>query len=62
MEKNNSKNMTHDIPCMTKLKNNLVNKLKSIQYSKEKLREQILHTGNIGQNKNKRGNINITKI
>ena len=56
-EKNNSKNMTHDIPYMTKLKNNLVNKLKSIQYSKEKLREQILHTGNIGQNKNKRGNI-----
>ena len=45
-EKNNSKNMTHDIPYMTKLKNNLVNKLKSIQYSKEKLREQILHTGN----------------
>ena len=56
-EKNNSKNMTHDIPYMTKLKNNLVNKLKSIQYSKEKLREQILNTGNIGQNKNKRGNI-----
>ena len=34
--------MTHDIPYMTKITNNLVNKLKSIQYSKEKLRQQIL--------------------
>ena len=41
-EKNNPKNMTHDIPYMTKITNNLVNKLKSIQYSKEKLRQQIL--------------------
>ena len=57
-EKNNSKNMTHDIPYMEKLTNNLVNKLKSIQYSKEKLRKQILNTGNTGQNLNKKENIN----
>ena len=56
-EKNNSKNMTHDIPYMAKLTNNLVNKLKSIQYSKEKLREQILNSGNTGKNQNKRGNV-----
>ena len=43
-EKNNPKNMTHDIPYMTKITNNLVNKLKSIQYSKEKLRLQIWKT------------------
>ena len=53
----NSKNMTHDIPYMAKLTNNLVNKLKSIQYSKEKLREQILKTGNTRQNQNKTGNV-----
>jgi len=49
-EKNNPKNMTHDIPYMTKITNNLVNKLKSIQYSKEKIRKQILNTGNADQN------------
>ena len=53
-EKNNSKNMTHDIPYMTKITNNLVNKLKSIQYSKEKLKKQILNTGNADQNLLKR--------
>ena len=57
-EKNNSKNMTHDIPYMTKITNNLVNKLKSIQYSKEKLRNQILNTGNVEQNLNKKGKAN----
>ena len=46
--------MTHDIPYMTKITNNLVNKLKSIQYSKEKLRNQILSTGNVEQNLNKK--------
>ena len=53
-EKNNSKNMTHDIPYVTKITNNLVNKLKSIQYSKEKIRKQILNTGNADQNLLKR--------
>ena len=53
-EKNNSKNMTHDIPYMTKITNNLVNKLKSIQYSKEKLRNQILKTEKIEQKLNKK--------
>ena len=57
-EKNNSKNMTHDIPYMTKITNNLVNKLKSIQYSKEKLRNQILNTGNAEQHLNKKAKAN----
>ena len=46
--------MTHDIPYLSKIKNNLVNKLKSIQYSKERLRKQILNTGNIEQRLNKK--------
>ena len=58
-DKMNSKNMTHDIPYVSKIKNNLVNKLKSIQYSKEKLRKQILNTGNIEQRLNKRLKMNI---
>ena len=48
-DKNNSKNLTHDIPYKTQIKNNLVNKLKYIQYSKEKLREEILKAGNLEQ-------------
>ena len=56
-EKNNPKNMTHDIPYMTKITNNLVNKLKSIQYSKEKLRQQILKT-NAEQNLLKKAKAN----
>ena len=63
-EKNNSKNMTHDIPYMAKITNNLVNKLKSIQFPKEKLRKQILNTGKREPNKNKNGQIKkiINKI
>jgi len=57
-EKINSKNMTHDIPYISKIKNNLVNKLKSIQYSKEKLRKQILNTGNLEQRLNKKLKMN----
>ena len=48
-DKNNSKNLTHDIPYKTQIKNNLVNKLKYIQYSKEKLRKEILKAGNLEQ-------------
>ena len=58
-EKINPKNMTHDIPFASKIKNNLVEKLKSIQFSKEKLRKQILNTGNIEQRLNKRFKMNI---
>ena len=57
-EKVNSKNMTHDIPYVSKIKNNLVNKLKSIQYSKERLRKQILNTGNIEQRLSKKLKMN----
>ena len=55
----NSKNMTHDIPYASKIKNNLVDKLKSIQYSKERLRKQILNTGNIEQRLNKKIKMNM---
>ena len=58
-EKINPKNMTHDIPFASKIKNNLVEKLKSIQYSKEKLRKQILNTGNIEQRLNTKIKMNI---
>ena len=58
-EKVNPKNMTHDIPFASKIKNNLVEKLKSIQYSKERLRKQILNTGNIEQRLNKKIKMNI---
>ena len=56
-DKNNSKNMTHDV-FMTKINNNLINKLKSIHYSKDKLRKQILNTGKRDQNLNKKGKNN----
>ena len=58
-EKINSKNMTHDMPYASKIKNNLVNKLNSIQYSKERLRKQILNTGIIEQRLNKKIKINV---
>ena len=54
----NSKNMTHDIPYISKIKNNLVSKLKSIQFSKERLRKQILNTGNIEQRLSKKLKMN----
>ena len=58
-DKINSKNMTHDLPYSNKINNNLVDKLKSIQYSKEKLRKQILNTGNIDQRLNKKIKMNV---
>ena len=58
-EKINSKNMTHDMPYASKIKNNLVNKLNSIQYSKERLRKQILNTGIIEQRLNKKIKMNV---
>ena len=58
-DKINPKKMTHDIPYVKKIQNNLVNKLKSIQYSKEKLRKQIINSGSIEQRLNKRITINI---
>lgn len=51
--------MTHDIPYVSKIKNNLVNKLKSIQYSKERLRKQIINTGNIEKRLNQKIKMNI---
>lgn len=42
-EKNNLKNITHDIQFTSKSKDNLVQKLQSILNSKEKLRKQILN-------------------
>ena len=57
-EKNNSKNMTHDFPFMSKITNNLVNKLKFIPYSKEKIRKHILNTGKTEQNIIKKGKQN----
>ena len=57
-DKLNSKNLTHDIPYVSKIKSSLVNKLKSIQNSKEKLRKQILNTGNIEQRLNNKAKIN----
>ena len=46
--------MTHDIPYSTKLKNNLIDKLKFIQSSKEKLRKQLINAGNLEQRLNKK--------
>ena len=57
-EKSNSKNMTHDFPFMSKITNNLVNKLKFIPYSKEKIRKHILNTGKTEQNIIKKGKQN----
>ena len=57
-DKMNSKNVTHDSSYLSRVKNNLVNKLKSIQNSKEKLRKQILNTGNIEQRLNNKAKIN----
>ena len=51
--------MTHDMPYASKIKNNLVNKLNSIQYSKERLRKQILNTGIIEQRLNKKIKMNV---
>ena len=48
-EKTNLKNLTHDMPYISKIKDNLAKKLKSIQYSKEKLRKQIINTGKLEQ-------------
>ena len=58
-EKINPKNMTHDIPYISKIKNNLVKKLKSIQYSKERLRKQIINAGNIEKRLNQKIKMNI---
>ena len=51
--------MTYDMPYTSKIKNNLVNKLNSIQYSKERLRKQILNTGIIEQRLNKKIKMNV---
>ena len=37
------------MPYISKIKDNLAKKLKSIQYSKEKLRKQIINTGKLEQ-------------
>jgi hypothetical protein len=58
MDKINSKNVTHDTAYLSRVKNNLVNKLKSIQHSKEVLRKQILRTGNIEERLNKKLKMN----
>ena len=57
-DKINSKNVTHDATYLSRVKNNLVNKLKSIQHSKEVLRKQILRTGNIEERLNKKLKMN----
>ena len=63
-DKINPKNLTHDIPYISKIKNNLVGKLKSIKYSKERLRKQILNAGNLEQRLNKKVKMNniLSKI
>ena len=53
-DKINSKNLTHDIPYALKIKNSLVNKLKSIQSSKQKGKGSIEQRLN---NKNKMNNV-----
>ena len=58
-EKINSKHMTHDIPYISKIKNNLVNKLKSIQYSKELLKKKKINARITEQRSNKKINMNI---
>ena len=55
-EKTNLKNLTQDMPYSPRIKDNLDNKLQSIQYSKEKLRKQILDTGKLEQKLNKINN------
>ena len=57
-EKTNLKNLTHDMPYISKIKDNLAKKLKSIQYSKEKLRKQIINTGKLEQKLTKVNKIN----
>ena len=57
-DKINSKNVTNDATYLSRVKNNLVNKLKSIQHSKEVLRKQILRTGNIEERLNKKLKMN----
>ena len=57
-DKMNSKNVTQDASYLSRVKNNLVNKLKSIQHSKEVLRKQILRTGNIEERLNKKLKMN----
>ena len=57
-DKINPKNVTHDVTYLSRVKNNLVNKLKSIQHSKEVLRKQILKTGNIEERLNKKLKMN----
>ena len=57
-EKINSQNMTHNVQYTSKLKNNLVNKLKSIKFSKERIRNQIINTGNIEQRLSKKLKMN----
>ena len=42
----NSKHLTHDIPFNSKNKNNLRDKIKSIQFSKEKVKRQIINNTN----------------
>ena len=58
-EKINSKNMTHDITYISKIKNNLVNKLKSIQYSKELIKKKKTNGRITEQRSNKKINMNI---
>ena len=58
-EKTNSKNMTHDIPFISKIKNNLVNKLKSIQYSKGLLKRKKTNARITEQRSNKKINMNF---
>jgi len=57
-DKINSKNVTNDATYLSRVKNSLVNKLKSIQHSKEVLRKQILKTGNIEERLNKKLKMN----
>ena len=57
-DKIRSKNVTHDMTYLSRVKNNLVNKLKSIQHSKKILRKQILRTGNIEKRLNKKLKMN----